>query len=404
MSKNLRSTPSSSPPQPASLSHPNAGHDEDNNYVSQRIHKRVKFFARFKSPNQERNAKNIGTASPKSSIKGTSAASTELSAHHLFTVSTPESVDIDYAVSTTTIKSTCSIVHPSTLLTKPRLDVFSQNVNAPAVRIPLPALGARIDTTPQLALCIGLLAKVHDDVDQQEDPSQDLSSDTAARLAWVKAMRQDPTERKRLFWLGTRMVDEFAKDVFKDSTEIAEMVLIGPVMDKEYYHGLLSSMIVAFDQSVIFSLDLLQGLVQLVRSAPKFLLSDDLVKILRLIRVRLQDTHQQSTVHSYHLTLAVSRMLEVMADHKVKDLIRVEEHEPLSGVLSSLSGSSDPYLMYQACYAFQVLQYVPDDETVLQSVLRHSVGVAGGLVKISAVMKLDLDTVLEGLGKLQEVL
>ncbi|KAG9070423.1 hypothetical protein KI688_007959 [Linnemannia hyalina] len=406
MSMNSRSTPSGQPSQPLSPVRPNAGHDDDNNSVSsQRIRKRDKIFNLFRSSSQEHKAKNTGSTSPKSSIKGASAASTELSVHHFSTVSTPESVDIEQAVSTTAVKSTPSIVHPSTLLTKPRLDVFSQNVNAPAVRIPLPAFGARIDTTPQLALCIGLLSKVHDAVGQRKDPSQDLPSDTAARLAWVKAMKQDPTERERLFWLGTRMVDEFAKDAFKDSTEIAEMVLIGPVMNMEHYRGLLSSIIAAFDHSVILSVDLLQGLVQLVQSAPpESLLSDDLVKILRLLRLRLQDTHQQSTVHPFHLTLALSRVLDVMADHKVKDLSRVEEREPLSGVLSSLTGSSDPYLMYQACYAFQALQYVPDDETVLQAVLRQSIGVAGGLVKISAVMKLDVGAVLEGLDKLQEAI
>ncbi|KAF9289494.1 hypothetical protein BGZ88_007718, partial [Linnemannia elongata] len=406
MSKNSRSAPSGPPSQPASPSDLNTGHDDDNKSVSsQSIRKRDKLFNLFRSSSEDHKAMNTNSTSPKPSVKRVSAVSVEVSNHRLSTDSTPESVDIDYAVANAAVKSTCSIVHPSTLQTKPRLDVFSQNVNAPAVRIPLPALGARIDTTPQLALCIGLLSKVHNAVDQQQDPSQDLSSDTAARLAWVKAMKQDPTEREQFFWLGTRVVDEFAKDAFKDSTEIAGMVLIGPVMDKEHYRGLLSCMIAAFDHSVILSVDLLQGLVQLVQSAPpESLLSDDLVKILRLLRLRLQDTHQQSTVHPFYLTLAVSRVLDVMADHKVKDLSRVEEHEPLSGVLSSLSGSSDPYLMYQACYAFQALQYVPDNETALQSVLRHSIGVAGGLVKISAVMKLDLDAVLEGLGKLQDVL
>ncbi|KAF9543201.1 hypothetical protein EC957_001076 [Mortierella hygrophila] len=405
MSRNSHSTPSGPPSQPASPSYPHTGYDGDNSSISsQPIRKRDKFFAYFKSSNHERKAKNTDSTSPKTSIKGASVASTEVSAHRLSTASTPGSVDIEQAVATTVVDSTASIAHSSTLLTKLRLDVFSQNVNAPAVCIPLPEFGARIDTTPQLALCIGLLSKVHNVVDQQEDPSQDLPSDTAARLAWVKAMKQDPTERERLFWLGTRMVDEFAKDAFKDSTEIAEMVLIGPVMDMEHYRGLLSSIIAAFDHSVILSIDLLQGLVQVVQSAPpEFLLSDDLVKILRLLRLRLQDTHQQSTVHPYHLTLAVSRVLDVMADHKVKDLSRVEEHEPLSGVLSSLTGSSDPYLMYQACYAFQALQYVPDDETVLQAVLRQSIGVTSGVFKISAVMKLDVGAVLEGLGKLQEV-
>ncbi|KAF9109736.1 hypothetical protein BGX30_008256, partial [Mortierella sp. GBA39] len=168
---------------------------------------------------------------------------------------------------------------------------------------------------------------------------------------------------------------------------------------------LLSCTITAFDQAILLDVDLLQGLVQLVQSAPsEALLPDDLVKILRVLRVRLQDTHQQSSVHPFNLTLAVSRLLDVMAEHKVKDLDRVEEHEPLSGVLSGLKASSDPYLMYQVCYAFQALQYVPNNESPLQAVLRHSTGVVDGLVKVTAVFKLDLGAVLEGLGKLQEAL
>ncbi|KAF9115368.1 hypothetical protein BGW39_003063, partial [Mortierella sp. 14UC] len=189
------------------------------------------------------------------------------------------------------------------------------------------------------------------------------------------------------------------------STEIAEMVLLGPVLDNETYRRLLECATSAFSNAIMLDIDLLQGVVQLVQSAPpESLLPDDLVKILSILRVRLEGTHQQSSVHPFHLTLAVSRVLDVMADHKVKDLSRVVEHEPLSGVLSGMKGSSDPYLMYQACYAFQALQYVPDDETALQAVLRHSTGVVDGLVKVSAVFKLDVGAVLEGLGSLQEAL
>ncbi|KAG0305795.1 hypothetical protein BGZ97_000977, partial [Linnemannia gamsii] len=318
---------------------------------------------------------------------------------------TPDTVNIDHAVSSTAIKNIDSNAHLQILPNKPRLDVFPLNIIVPTQRVSLPKFGARIETTPQLALCIGLLLEAYDPSDQEVDSSEDILSDTAAIHDWCKAMRQDPTERDRLFWLGTRMVDEFAKDALKDSNEITEIVLIGPVLEKEHFRGLLSCIITAFGQSVILNVDLLQGLVQLVQSAPPgFLLSDDLIKILRILRTRLQDTHQQSSVHTYHLTLAVSRLLDVMADNKVQNLDRVEEHEPLSGVLSGLKGSSDTYLMYQACYAFQALQYVPDDETVIQAVLRHSTGVVDGLVKISAVMKLDLGAVLEGLDKLQEVL
>ncbi|KAF9103974.1 hypothetical protein BGX30_009111, partial [Mortierella sp. GBA39] len=77
------------------------------------------------------------------------------------------------------------------LPTKPRLDVFSQNVDKPAFRIALPESGALIDNTPQLALCIGLLPNDSDTVNQEVCSLLDVSSDPAARLFWVEAMKQD---------------------------------------------------------------------------------------------------------------------------------------------------------------------------------------------------------------------
>ncbi|KAK3839420.1 MAG: hypothetical protein JOS17DRAFT_770509 [Linnemannia elongata] len=126
MSKNSRSTAFGPPSQPVSPNHPNTGHDDNSNSAtSQRVRKRDKVTAFFRSSSQGSKAKNIIVTSPKSSIKGTPAASTELSAHSLSTVRTPGSVDVDYAVITTAVKSSPSIDRPSSLPTKPCLDVFS---------------------------------------------------------------------------------------------------------------------------------------------------------------------------------------------------------------------------------------------------------------------------------------
>ncbi|KAG9070327.1 hypothetical protein KI688_009664 [Linnemannia hyalina] len=401
---------------PTDLACGDADDGGDNKSVSsQRVRKRDKLFGLFRPSTPKPRDKQ--SQSLKTSLNRFSTASTEANLHRLSIISTQysgdieyevevsSSVDIEHTVSISEVKSPASCAQPSALPAITRLDVFPQNINAPVVLIALQDFGSRIDTTPQLALCLGLLPNSVVPIDQQEDPLQILWSSTPAHLAWLGALKEDPVEQERLRWLGARMVDEFAKDASKDLTEIAEMVLIGPVLDNEHYRRLLSCTITAFDQAVLLDVDLLQGLVQLVQSAPsEALLPDDLVKILHVLRVRLQDTHQQSSVHPFHLTLAVSRLLDVMAEHKVKDLDRVEEHEPLSEVLSGLKASSDPYLMYQACYAFQALQYVPNNESPLQAVLRHSTGVVEGLVKVSAVFKLDLGAVLEGLGKLQETL
>ncbi|KAG0295617.1 Transducin (beta)-like 1 X-linked receptor 1 [Linnemannia gamsii] len=90
-----------------------------------------------------------------------------------------------------------------------------------------------------------------------------------------------------------------------------------------------------------------------------------------------------------------------MADHKVQDLDRVTEEEPLSSVLSVLKDDSDPFLMYQASYAFQALQYVPNNETSFQAVVRYSTGLAESLIKISSLAKLDLEKPLEGFREIQ---
>ncbi|KAG9063982.1 hypothetical protein KI688_004096 [Linnemannia hyalina] len=267
---------------------------------------------------------------------------------------------------------------PPTTVDLPSRVNFSENITNPGIKTALPRLQDRIEKVEQLVYCNTLFL---------QHASSSTPNLDKAELEWLVVMNTDPTEEDRLRWLATRMVEEFVRDATKDSVKIAEIVALGPVLDYEHYRKLLSSIISGFNSN-----------------SPGYLDADDLIKILRILRTRLEGTHGQTSEYSFHLTLAVSRLLDVMAEHQVQDLNRVEDHEPLAGVLSGLRGSSDPYLMYQACYAFQALQYVPDDDTVLQAVLRHSAGVASGLVKVSGLMKLDLEAIVEGLGDLQEAL
>ncbi|KAF9271531.1 hypothetical protein BGZ88_005976, partial [Linnemannia elongata] len=295
---------------------------------------------------------------------------------------------------------------------QPLADIFLDNLPKTIIKTELPHLQQRIERIEQLVYCNALLLqdslfqlKPVAELEEAKDAGVLMQEPTPDKteIDWLEMTRSDLMEADRLRWLATRMVEQFVTDDNKDSAKIAEIVALGPVLEKEPYRKLLSTSIKEFDDTRILDVDILQGFVQLVQDAsPGYLVSDDLVKILGILRVHLQGTHQQSTEHSYHLTLAVSRILDVMADHKVQDLDRVLEHEPLSAVLSGLKHSSDPYLLYQACYASQALQYVPDNESALQAVLRHSTGVVDGLVKVTAVFKLDLASVLEGLGSLQE--
>ncbi|KAG0059585.1 hypothetical protein BGZ90_004409, partial [Linnemannia elongata] len=278
----------------------------------------------------------------------------------------------------------------------PSLEFFHWNYPdfpKPAIRTELPQNLERIEKSEQLVYWCSLLL-------QRASSSPSL---VEAERKWLEGMDKDSMEQDRLRWIATRMVEEFVPNAAsRSSVEIAEVVSLGPILERESYRKLLSSLIAEFDDALLLDITLLQGLVQLVQSnSPGYLEADDLIKILSILRVRLQGTHGQSSEYSYQLVLAVSCVLDVMAEHEVKGLDRVVEHEPLSGVLSTLKGSSDPYMLYQACYAFQALQYVPDNESPLQAVLRHSAGVAKGLIDITALAKLDLGAILEGLTSFQ---
>jgi hypothetical protein len=100
----------------------------------------------------------------------------------------------------------------------------------------------------------------------------------------------------------------------------------------------------------------------------------------------------------HQLTMAVSRVLDAMADSKVKGLDREKLHEPLLLYLSGIKDVSDPYLVYQAAYAYQALLYVPDDETLWQATLRRTGKVIQGVARlVSAAKGLNLDAFMDGL-------
>ncbi|KAF9272748.1 hypothetical protein BGZ68_002123, partial [Mortierella alpina] len=376
--------------------------DGDNRSISsQGARKRDKYFLNF-----FRSAKSEGKAtdgSPETKIHETPPAASEAR-------------NVGYANSSIKAISADTSTGSTADLTGTCYNIFPKNVARRSCGTVLPKPYARIDTTPQLVLCSSILnsvlplkgeSSVGKDLDQSKDASsssQNVPTSDAHR-DWVKHISEDPVEEYHIRWLQSRMVEEFAKDAVKGSDVITEVVLLGPVLNGEQYRSLLSCFINKFDQCVLLDVDLLHGLVQLVQCASKgYLFEDDLVKIMSIIRKHLQSTHQQSSDHPYHLTLALSRILDVMAQHEVKDVNRVEEHEPLAEVLRSLQGSSDPFLMYQALYAFQALQCIPDDETALQAVMRRSGVVAEGLVNISGVVNLDLGGFLEGLGQIQKTI
>ncbi|KAK3807653.1 MAG: quinon protein alcohol dehydrogenase-like superfamily [Benniella sp.] len=272
--------------------------------------------------------------------------------------------------------------------------IFAENIPPPSIVTKLPDIDARLTSTPQLACCLSLLKASH---------SLDDVLEPIART-WIQAVEKDEDEKERLKVLSLDVIRAYKRDELKDAKVVAEVVYLAPVLEKDMFRDLLKEFYDGVDRSALLDFYQLDGLAQLIQGADTgYLDADDLVKILGLVSTRLRQTHQQSQKHMYQLTLTASHVLDAMADTKVDGLDREKLHEPLSVYLDSLKESPDPYLVYQAAYAYQALQCVPDDETLWQATLRRTGKVIQGVSGlVSAVKGLDLNGFVDGLKDIQQ--
>ncbi|KAF9118428.1 hypothetical protein BGX30_004583, partial [Mortierella sp. GBA39] len=303
-----------------------------------------------------------------------------------------------------------------TLLQQPLEPTFLDNVAPPFFRTPLPELNKRFNSTLQLAFGRHLLLtkQMRDrylpaSLSTVEDDIEAMGLEGADRLR-MRAILKDTTEQDHLCSLTAKVVIQFLESNRKDAMSIAEVILLGSVLDRQDYRGVLSSLISQLEQGPLLELELLRGLVYFLESAsPGYLVDDDLVKILRVLRKRLEETHMQlgdtkkpASENIYLLVIVVSRVLDKMVEGNVKGLSRTEVHRPLLNILDGLKDSPDLYLKYQATCAWQALQYIGDDESPLNMALR----VGGGLVMaglgVASAFKLDIEGLINGLRELGE--
>ncbi|KAG0220037.1 hypothetical protein BGX31_011102 [Mortierella sp. GBA43] len=272
--------------------------------------------------------------------------------------------------------------------------IFPWNVYPSVTEFKLLEADERPINTPQLAGCLSLLLNFHSSGDVLDPAAQ----------KWLRSIEIDTDEQDRLKVMAADVIRAFKRDELKDAKAVAEVVCLAPVLDRDSFRDLLNSFYTGIEQAGLLEYHQLEGLAQLIQGASQdYLDADDLVRILGLLSNRLRETHQQSPNHVYQLTLTVSHILDAMADIKVKDLHRVNLHEPLSSYLSLLKDSWDPHLVFQAAYAYQALLCVPDDERLWQATMRRTRKVVRGVAGlVSAVKGLDLNKFIDGLGDIQQ--
>ncbi|KAF9130237.1 hypothetical protein BGX30_013594, partial [Mortierella sp. GBA39] len=164
--------------------------------------------------------------------------------------------------------------------------IFDEEVPKPTMKTELPQLQKHIEMMQQLVYCNTLLLR------DTLSPSKAATGEDAGNssplvyqepaldkveLNWLETTKKDLMEADRLRWLATWVVEQCVTDANKDFTKIAEIVALGPVLEKEHYRKLLSTFIDEFDDDRILDVNMLQGLVQLAQdTSPGYLESDDL--------------------------------------------------------------------------------------------------------------------------------
>lgn len=265
---------------------------------------------------------------------------------------------------------------------KSRLSIFPHNIIAPSLSTTLSPPSGYIESTIQLSYYISLLRKCFPPPSAAGDVYKYLCL-SQLDSAFGSIFPPDEKEQSRVHLLSIRVIEAFLASNATSSATIAEVVILGPSLNQEYYRKLLNSLIIKFEKttSLDIDIDLLQGLIQLVQYAElDYLLPHDFIRILAVLRTRLQDIDQQPVCHTYYLTLALSTLFDVMVEGKVQDLRRALDQETLLVLLEALSKSSDLYLKYQATYALQGLLHIPSDEAYRKLVLGHAGNITMGLL------------------------
>ncbi|KAF9272074.1 hypothetical protein BGZ88_005246, partial [Linnemannia elongata] len=344
-------------------------------------------------------------------------------------VTQPSDNITNYSQSVSTISPDEKPLPTPPTMAKPISDIFLENLPKPVIKADLPAHLDRIEVTQQLVYCCRLLndsqavispegagAKEHTKEVVSDIPelcraeSQDSGVNgphawetNKTERAWIRAIDQDSIRQDHLRWLVAKVVREFAKDDIKGSASIKEVAIVGPVLDRDTYRSLLSCFIAKFEQDIILDVALLQGLVQLVECAsPGYLEDDDLVRTLAVLRQRLYETHRPSSELMYQILSAICRLLDVMVNSSVKGVSRLGQHQPLVEALTELKDTDDPILRFQVDYALQACQYIPDDESILQAVLRFSGGLTMAALGAASVCNLDPANLFNSLDTLRQ--
>ncbi|KAG0231962.1 hypothetical protein BGX31_005319 [Mortierella sp. GBA43] len=241
--------------------------------------------------------------------------------------------------------------------------IFAENKRPPAIEFKLLGCGERLSGTPQLAYYLGLLQAWRSSPDDILDPSS---------RNWLQAVDKNEDEINRITALGMDVITTFIHEGVSDVKLTTEVLRLASVVDKNLYRHLFGQL--SNEESFVLGSHQLGCLAQLIRSAPmEYLEAADMVKVLELLKNHLDDFIEESPDHFYELTLAVSSLIDAMADTtNIKGLETQQLYQYLHGYMNQVRRYGSHQLVFQGAYAYQALQHVSDDEAIWFAALQRT--------------------------------
>ncbi|PLB52218.1 hypothetical protein P170DRAFT_402202 [Aspergillus steynii IBT 23096] len=211
----------------------------------------------------------------------------------------------------------------------------------------------------------------------------------------IECLPPEHEERRILDFLCRAVVQELdSEQILKSAWEVTRL---SEVLLVEEYISLLRKFAntIASGTSDHSSLDpaLLACIVCIIRQGEGKLTNDNnpLASLFESLIARLENSKNHGNPQlQYDLICALSVALEAMADVHVSGLSRESLHSRLLTLLETfIKDETEIHIVQAACYAAQVLQDIPNDETEFEKVLRRTLRVAdvaaltaaGGLAK-----------------------
>ncbi|KAF9935422.1 hypothetical protein FBU30_000020 [Linnemannia zychae] len=224
-----------------------------------------------------------------------------------------------------------------------RHNIFTTNAVKRCAGLPLSTPGARIKNTLQLVNGYNMLSETKrppSSIFRTDDSQGTLLNDKQQG----EADSIDFTTHEYYLWCVDQLVKVFVDSPLKSPEVITEIVLVGPLLQEDSYHNLLSYFITEFESSSSVDVNLLRSLVQLIECASyEYLVYKDLIKVATIISERLPKGDTNTNNYTY-LLWALSRILDVMATDMVKDLDNNCDFQLISQLLINLKESNNLYV------------------------------------------------------------